>query len=107
MELTIGEELICAKYMNIGGKNKCKECPLYFCDGECYATIDGRGLDLKRFNDVPEDVVQGVKEIAKYAGITEYKMVHSRDKIGLPYYSTGKKLYAFKEELDEWRNRNA
>lgn len=103
MELTVKEELICAKYMNVGGKNNCKECPLNFHYGECYATIDGRGLDLKRYDGEVEGVVQGVRGISEYAGITVYQMVHNRDKIGIPYYSAGKKLYAFADELDRWK----
>ena len=43
MFLTVGEELICAKYMNIGGKNKCKECPL-----RSIKVLDGIGEPIAR-----------------------------------------------------------
>lgn len=111
MKLTIQEELICSQYMNVDGKNNCKECPLNLTERygvpACYATIDGRGLDIKRFTDIPDNVIQGTKDIANYAGITVYQMVYKRDEMGLPYYTNGKKFFAVKEELDEWRNRNA
>lgn len=109
MRLTIKEEQICSKYMNVNGKCHCDDCPLNLT-GEygvraCYATIDGRGLDIKRYNEIPDGTIQGVKDIAKYAGITMHQMVYNRDKIGLPYYTNGKKIFAFEDELDEWRRR--
>lgn len=111
MRLTIAEELICSKYMNVGGKCHCDECPLNLTEElgekECYATIDGRGLEIKRYNKIPADVIQGTREIAKRAGITVHQMVYNRDKIGIPYYTNGKTFYAFKSELDEWRQKNA
>lgn len=103
MVLTVKEEMICAQYMSVNGKSRCGECPLNFGYGECYATIDGRGLGLKRYEGEVEGVVQGIRDIAKYAGTTTYQLVYHRDEIGIPYYSTGEKLYAFKDELDAWK----
>lgn len=111
MRLTIEEELICSQHMNVNGESHCAECPLNltyeYGIPACYATIDGRGLSIKRYNGIPEGTLIGVKDISKYAGITMYQMVYKRDEIGLPYYTNGKKFYAFKEELDEWRENNA
>lgn len=111
MELTISEEIICSKYMNVNGECHCGECPLNLTDEygvpACYATIDGRGLDIKRYNDIPENVIKGINEIAQYIGITKHQMIYNRDKMGIPYYMNKHKMYAVKEELDKWRNRNA
>lgn len=107
MRLTIEEELICSQHMNVNGESHCAECQLYLGYDECYATIDGRGLSIKRYNGIPDGTLIGVKDISKYAGITMYQMVYNRDEIGLPYYTNGKKFYAFKEEIDEWRKSNA
>lgn len=103
MILTVKEDVICSKYMNVGGKNRCKECPLYFGQGECYATIDGRGMGIERFAGPVDGVVQGVKEIAAYAEVTVYQVVYHRDELGLPLCSTGKALYAYTDELDKWK----
>lgn len=107
MELTIGEEIICSKYMNVNGECHCGECPLNLTSEygvpACYATIDGRGLPIKRYNDIPENVIKGIKEIAKYCGISVHQMSYNRDELKIPYYMHKKKMYAVKEELDEWR----
>lgn len=111
MELTITEEIICSQYMNVNGKNNCAECPLNLTEQygvpACYATIDGRGLDIKRYREMPDNVIKGTKNIAKYIGITEKDMVYKRDELGVPYYMCRHKMYAVKEELDEWRRNNA
>lgn len=111
MELTIAEEIICSKHMNVNGECHCGECPLNLTSEygvpACYATIDGRGLPVKRYREIPDNVIKGTKEIAKYAGISEYEMTYKRDEMGIPYYMCRHKMYAVKEELDEWRNRNA
>lgn len=95
--------------MNIDGKSHCKDCPLNLTKEAgypaCYATIDGRGLGIIRYEDIPDNVIQGTRDIAKYAGITMHQMIYSRDEIGLPYHTNGKKFYAVKEEIDEWRNK--
>ena len=109
MGLTISEELICSKYMNVDGKNNCAECPLNltyeYGVPACYATIDGRGLDIKRYTEIPDNVIKGLKEIAKYCGITVHQLSYNRDELGIPYYMCRHKMYAVKDELDEWRKR--
>lgn len=111
MELTIAEEIICSKYMNVNGECHCNECPLNLTQQygypACYATIDGRGLIIKRYTDIPKDTIKGIRNIAEYAGITLHQMMYNRDKLDFPYYMYRNKMYAVKEEIDEWRNRNA
>lgn len=109
MKLTIEEELICSKYMNVSGKCHCDECPLnlsntdMYGDNECYATVDGRGMNIKRYENIPDGVVSGIRAIAERAGITMHQMTYNRDEIGVPYYTAGRKLFAFVDELDAWR----
>lgn len=111
MRLTIEEELICSKYMNVNGKNHCDECPLNLTEEygtrACYATIDGRGIDIKRYTEIPDNVIEGTRNIAKYAGITMYQMSFKKDELGIPYHTNGKKFYAVTDELDKWRQNHA
>lgn len=115
MKLTRTESKICEKYMqrDTKGKVRCYECPLnlsgLFNGPECYATVDGRGLNLKRYKDDPKEfgeVIRGSRGIAKYIGMGYRKFIYKRDMIGVPYFEKEHVMYAYAAELDEWKEKH-
>lgn len=102
MKLTALEEAICEQHMD-----DCDTCPLNLTKAmgypECYATVDGRGLALPRYRG---EVIQGLKGIADYLGITFYQVLYRRDALRIPYRKHKKNYYAIAAELDKWKGEH-
>lgn len=112
MRLTRTESKICDEYMkkDANGKVRCYECPLnltaIFKEPECYATVDGRGLSLKRYKDNPKEfgeLIRGSRGIAKYIGMGYKQFIRDRDLIGVPYFVEKSVMHAYAAELDAWK----
>lgn len=99
MKLTPLEEAMCEQHMD-----DCETCPLNLTKEmgypECYATVDGRGLGLKRYKC---KMVYGLPAIADYLGITFYQVLHRRDALQIPCRKRNRNYYALSVELDKWK----